>query len=155
MRPTEQAPPTATPTAAIPPLRQFEVQEDEWIEGLQQFEAHVIAHNVPDSRIQRTARLQQPPGGIITTPHGDGAFAFSASSRPTDGAGPAHTAAVATCFIWFMASGGGRVPFWAFSEGRFRHSEVRMARYDRKLDVPCSHRFPSSVAPTLLPPALL
>ncbi|XP_049849268.1 uncharacterized protein LOC126318282 [Schistocerca gregaria] len=75
--------------------------------------------------------------------HRDGVFASSSSSRPPAGTAPAHTAAVAAFFIWFMAAGGGRVPFWSFCGGRFCQSA------GRKLDVPCSHSFLPVGATTL------
>ncbi|XP_049808707.1 uncharacterized protein LOC126251975 [Schistocerca nitens] len=47
-----QATPTAAPSAA-PSFQQFHEQEEEWLEWLQQFEAHILAHNMPDSWIPR------------------------------------------------------------------------------------------------------
>ncbi|XP_049814312.1 uncharacterized protein LOC126260901 [Schistocerca nitens] len=84
-RPMEQAPPTATSTA-IPPLRLFREQVEEWLKWLSQFEAHILAHHVPDSWIQRAvwpqAAARECHHDNSGRPHGDGAFP---SSRPTDG----------------------------------------------------------------------
>ncbi|XP_049781309.1 uncharacterized protein LOC126183404 [Schistocerca cancellata] len=148
MSATQQVPPT-TPTA-IPPFRQFHEQEEEWLEWLSQSEAHVIAHNVPDPEdTAATAAARGCHHDTAGGPHGDGAFVCStsfASFRPTDAAGPAHA-----FFIWFMAAGGGHVPFWSFSGGCFRPRAGRMAGCGRKRVIPSSHSFWPSDAPTLLP----
>ncbi|XP_049771751.1 uncharacterized protein LOC126149085 [Schistocerca cancellata] len=56
--------------SAMSPFNQFNEQQEEWLEWLQQFEAHIIAHNISDSRIPTRARPQQSLGAI-TTPRDD------------------------------------------------------------------------------------
>ncbi|XP_047104277.1 uncharacterized protein LOC124723133 [Schistocerca piceifrons] len=118
------------------------------------------------NRWQPDSRFTDPEDSVATAvarrchhnttgqPHPDGAFAASASSRSTNGAGPTNAAVANAFYIVVWASGGGHVPFWMSSGGHFHQCTGQIVGYDWKSHVPCSHSFQSISVSTLLPPPL-
>ncbi|XP_046986582.1 uncharacterized protein LOC124556658 [Schistocerca americana] len=113
----------------------------------------VVSFTDPEDSVA-TAVARRCHHNTTGQPHPDGAFAASASSRSTNGAGPTNAAVANAFYIVVWASGGGHVPFWMSSGGHFHQCTGQIVGYDWKSHVPCSHSFQSISVSTLLPPPL-